>query len=249
LVESIEEIDINRHTIFNLHALLADNLIANPESIGRVRKIPVGIGKTAYTPLNIPQKIEEYFDLILAKGTAITSPFEQAFFLLVHIPYLQAFEDVNKRVSRLAANIPLIKHNFAPFSFVNVEVRDYIDAILGVYELNDFTLLADVFVKGYQHSVKRYKIIKEGVSEPNPFKVQYRDQLGQCVRDVILNQFKKSQAPTYVAQWVTENIPAADQKQFQNMVEQELLNIHEGNYARYRLRPAEFSKWFKGWKD
>ena len=40
----------------------------------------------------------------------INDAFEQAFFLMVHIPYLQAFEDINKRVSRLSANIPLIKH-------------------------------------------------------------------------------------------------------------------------------------------
>jgi hypothetical protein len=36
-------------------------------------------------------------------------PFEQSFFLLTHIAYLQAFTDVNKRTSRLSANIPKSK--------------------------------------------------------------------------------------------------------------------------------------------
>ena len=59
---------------------------------------------------------------------------------------MKPFEDVNKRVSRLAANIPLIRYNLCPLSFVDVPERAYIDGILGVYELNRIALLRDVFV-------------------------------------------------------------------------------------------------------
>lgn len=45
---------------------------------------------------------------------------------MVHLPYLQPFEDVNKRVSRLAANIPLVKHNLYPLSFIDISQEDYI---------------------------------------------------------------------------------------------------------------------------
>lgn len=55
---------------------------------------------------------------------------------MVQLPYLQPFEDVNKRVSRLAANIPLIKQKLAPLSFVDVPRNEYIEGTLGVYELN-----------------------------------------------------------------------------------------------------------------
>jgi hypothetical protein len=40
--------------------------------------------------------------------------------VMVHLPYLQPFVDVNKRVSRLAANIPMIQRNLCPLSFVDV---------------------------------------------------------------------------------------------------------------------------------
>jgi Fic family protein len=40
----------------------------------------------------------------LEKASQIQNPFEQAFFVLVQLPYHQPFDDVNKRVSRLAAN-------------------------------------------------------------------------------------------------------------------------------------------------
>lgn len=114
LVNSVEEIGFNRYTILNLHALLANNLLIDPTAPGRLRHIPVGIEKSVYHPLEMPQLIEEYFDQLLATAAAIKDPFEQAFFTMTQLPYLQPFDDVNKRVSRLAANIPLIKANFSP---------------------------------------------------------------------------------------------------------------------------------------
>ena len=78
---------------------------------------------TVYHPLEVPQLIEECFGKILDTAAAIADPFEQAFFALAHFAYLQGFEDVNKRVSRLAANIPLIRGNLCPLSFVDVPER------------------------------------------------------------------------------------------------------------------------------
>ena len=53
---------------------------------------------------------------------------------------MQPFEDVNKRVSRLAANISLIRMNLCPLSFVDVPERTSIDGIAGIYELNRVNL-------------------------------------------------------------------------------------------------------------
>ncbi len=124
LIDSAGEIDFNRYTLLNLHALLSDNLLADPMACGRLRSISVGIGRTVFLPLEGPQRIEECFQQILDTAAAIADPFEQAFFAMVHLPYLQPFEDVNKRVSRLAANIPLIKRNLCPLSFVDVPATD-----------------------------------------------------------------------------------------------------------------------------
>ena len=79
---------------------------------------------------------------MLEAAAAIQDPFEQAFFAMVQLPYLQPFEDVNKRVSRLAANIPLIQNNLCPLSFVDVAQSTYISAMLGIYELNQVDLLS-----------------------------------------------------------------------------------------------------------
>src|ERR1700719_2119449 len=42
LVDSAEEIGVNRYTITNLHALLADNLLDQPAYAGRLRETPIG---------------------------------------------------------------------------------------------------------------------------------------------------------------------------------------------------------------
>lgn len=123
LVEDAETIGFNRYTVQNLHAALADNLLADPGAGGRLRTISVSISGTAYQPTGIPQILEEVFDELLTKADAIEDPFEQAFFAMLHIPYLQPFEDVNKRVSRVSANTPLIKGNLAPLRFVDVPER------------------------------------------------------------------------------------------------------------------------------
>jgi Fic family protein len=92
----------------------------------------------------VPDLINECFEQVLDTAKAIQNPFEQAFFLMVHISYLQPFEDVNKRVSRLIANIPLIRLNLSPLSFVDVPQKTYINGLLAVYELNQIDLLRDV---------------------------------------------------------------------------------------------------------
>lgn len=112
----------------------------------RLRRIAVGIEKSAFHPLEVPQLIEECFNQLLATAQAIHDPFEQSFFAMVHLPYLQPFDDVNKRVSRLAANIPFIKANLSPLAFTDVPRSTYTNAILGVYELNKVDLLKDVFI-------------------------------------------------------------------------------------------------------
>lgn len=48
------------------------------------------------------------------------APVRGLFVLMVHIPVLQPFEDVNTRASRLRASIPLIRHNLSPLPFMTL---------------------------------------------------------------------------------------------------------------------------------
>ena len=248
LVDEADEIGFNRYTILNLHALLADNLLADPQAIGRLRRIPVGIEGTVYHPLEVPQLIEECFDQVLDTAAAITDPFEQAFFALVHFAYLQGFEDVNKRVSRFAANVPLIQANLCPLSFVDMPERAYIDGVLAIYELNRVELLRDLFVWAYERSSARYSAVRQSLGEPDPFRLRYRALVAELVSAVVRTGMDKKAATALARRRAAEQVPPTSQARFVEVVETEIMSLHEGNIARYRLRPAEYQAWRQDWR-
>ena len=247
LVNAADEIGFNRYTILNLHGILANNLLPDEGAAGRLRHITVGIDGSTYQPLAVPQQIEEYFDQILATAAAIEDPYEQAFFVMAQLPYLQPFDDVNKRVSRLAANIPFIKRNLSPLSFTDVPRKLYTEATLGVYELNDVALLKDVFIWAYGRSAEHYAAVRQSLGEPDPFRFRYRAALRQIVADVVRERLDRQVAAGFLAQWTEKNIAPEDRARFREMAEAELLSLHGGNFARYQLRPAEFAAWQAVW--
>jgi len=247
LVHSAEEIGLNRYTILNLHALLANNLLPDPAAPGRLRTHGVGIGRSVYTPLAIPQLIEEMFELMLAKARQIVNPFEQAFFMMVHLPYLQPFEDVNKRVSRLAVNIPLNSHNLIPLSFVDVPDDLYIRGLLAVYELNRVELLKDVFLWAYERSSARYAVVRQSIGEPDLFRMKHRQAIRSLVTEVVSSAMSQAAASTFIEQRAV-SIPEKERGKFIEYVETELLSLHEGNFARYYISPSEFDRWKEAWR-
>jgi hypothetical protein len=249
LVEAADEIGFNRHTILNLHALLADNLLGDPTAPGRLRREPVGIGLSVYHPLEVPQLIDECFNRLLATAAAIRDPFEQAFFALIQIPYLQPFLDVNKRVSRLAANIPLIKGNLAPLSFVAVPEATYTQAMLAVYELNRIDPIKDVFLWAYERSSDRYVAIRQSLGEPDPFRLRHRADLKRIVAEIIRAPMDQNAASVRIKAFAADRVEQRERAKFIETAETDLLSLHEGNFARYQIRPSEFVAWRRVWEQ
>jgi len=242
LVESAENIHFNRYTILNLHALLSHNLLSDPAACGRLRAIPVGIGESVYFPLAVPPLINECFEQILNTAEAIENPFEQAFFVMVQLPYLQPFEDVNKRVSRLAANLPLIRKNCCPLSFVDVPEKDYINGLLGVYELNRIELRRAIFIWAYERSCLLYTATRKTLGDPDPFRLKYRDLIREATTEIVRLRLNEHSADQLVQQ-KAQAIPSEDQPRFIETICTEIHGLHEGNIARYKLRPSEYRAW------
>jgi hypothetical protein len=241
MVDLGDDLMFNRQIILNFHAILSDNLLNDTNASGRLRRIPVGITGSVYHPLEVPQLIEEYFEQVVNTAAAIRNPFEQAFFAMVHIPYLQPFEDVNKRVSRLAANIPFVRENLSPLSFIDVPERAYFEGLLGVYELNRVDLLRDVFVWAYERSAQRYVAVRQSLGEPDKFRLKFRNELTEVVGEIV-----RSDSPPTVEAVTTaarERVPTEYLDDFVRMTLTDLENLHEGNFARFRLRPSEYQNW------
>ena len=166
---------------------------------------------------------------------------------MVHLPYLQPFEDVNKRVSRLAANIPLIKRNLCPLSFVDVPQQTYVSAMLGIYERNRIELLRDVFVWAYKRSCARYSAVRQSLGEPDPFRLKYRQLIVEAVGDVVRGRMGKAEAISFVHRHAEGRVPEQDRARLVEVIETQLLALHEGSIARYRLRPSQYQAWKEAW--
>ena len=247
LVGNAAEIGFNRYTILNLHGILANNLLADPGAAGRLRHIGVGIERSVYHPPETPQLVQECFDQLLATAAAITDPFEQSLFVMAQLPYLQPFDDVNKRVSRIAANIPFVKANLSPLSFTDLPRGLYTDAILGVYELNRVDLLRDVFIWAYERSAARYAAVRQSLGEPDPFRLRHRDALRAVVAEFVRGRVPRTQAAAYIASRAEQTIASDERQVFREVAEAEILQLHEGNFARYQITPGEFAAWREVW--
>jgi len=241
LVRDTEHVGVNPETIIGLHAFLSDGLMPDPATCGRLRNRPVEIGGSVYLPIALPQRIEELFGVVVEMAAEILDPFEQAFFLMVHLPYLQPFEDVNKRVSRLAANIPFIRHNLSPLSFIDVAAKDYIEALLGAYELNRVELLRDIFVRAYERSCQQYVAVRQQLIPPDAVRLRYRTQLSALVAAIIRSGAKVDLAA--IRAQVPGTVAETDRERFVALAMEEFQNLHSGNAIRFGLRPLEFAVW------
>ncbi len=241
LVENIDTAEFNRYTLMNLHSTLAENLLPNPADEGRVRQHAVDIGKSVYRPLSAPQQIDDFLDMMLSKANQIGDPFEQSFFMMVHVPYLQPFADINKRTSRLAANLPLFRANLCPLTFLDVPEHAYSRAILGVYEMTRVELLRDLYVWAYARSTQEYLTIKQELVEPDPVRLAWRDFIKQAIRNVVTQPDRDPL--TSIQQATEERVPESERDNVQALIVEELRRLHEGVLARYGLKPSEFAIW------
>jgi Fic family protein len=240
VVENLAAITISRPDLFNIHALLSDGLLADPAMAGRLRRLPVGITHSSFRPLDDQFEIEEEFDILVEKAAAIHDPFEQSFFLLVHIPYLQAFDDVNKRTSRIAANVPLLKADLAPMSYLTMEDSAYIDGLIGIYELNNVSLLREVYLDAYLTSAENYRTLRAEIETPGKSALVYRDFVRRAVRRCVL-EWKAFRPELIRAMAAEADIPDADREEVVHYIGNELRGLHEGNVIRYRLRPEDLT--------
>lgn len=156
MCEQRTNIDLQKRDIFDIHKLLTLNLLGNPSDGGRLRQGIIFFDGSRYKPIDNTFVLEDQFRLFCEKAALIKDPFEKSLFTMLFIPYLQPFQDGNKRTSRLCMNIPLLKSGLAPFSFTTVPKRDYMFALLAFYERNRIEPMVKVFVDAYAQSTPKY---------------------------------------------------------------------------------------------
>jgi len=244
LVENAQDIELNSLTIRNLHHLLSQDLLANPEACGNIRSVEVDIGQSNYKPLNNPHQLKELFELILFKARKIENPFEQSFFLLVHLSYLQAFEDVNKRTSRMCCNIPFIEENLCPLSFTDVARDDYTVALLTVYEKNNVSPMLELFSWAYLRSCEQYGVVKKSLGEIDAFRIQYRQQRKEIMGLVVKKGLHGKLAENLIEEFC-QHYDIKDVAKFTAMTLADLITLHAGAIIGLGITEAQLNKWME----
>lgn len=241
LVDNADKITINFETICTIHYLLADGLLSSGQA-GIVRDHGVKVGGSTYLPLDNELQLEQLLTIISAKAALINDPYEQSFFLLVHIAYLQAFADVNKRTSRLSANIPLIKNNLVPLSFNAISKKDYHDAMIIAYELKDIKPLVSLYYYSYGLTCREYDSSVESLGFDR-IKIIYRDVRREILKNIITMQLKDKSIGDYVEKEAQRLIPVVDQVEFVETIRKEIEVLSPNHIAGLGITKEEFLVW------
>lgn len=241
MVDNGPKIDVTEQTIYTVHYLLSDGLVESRYA-GKIRDHGVRIGGSTYIPFEDKRHLEIRFNRIIEKAALIENPYEQSLFLLVHISYLQAFSDVNKRTARLSANIPLIKSNLVPLSFNDVEREDYISAVIAIYELQDTRPLLDLYLFSYMRTCALYDSTVQALGF-DEIRVRYRQQRRALIRHIILNKLAGASLNDYISN-ETLKLPNEKDRQFffEDMME-DLKEIDVNRIAGLGITPDQLMEW------
>ena len=112
-----------------------------------IRQRLVRITASNYEPLAAPVKLQELADSILLAINGQESPLAKALISLAFMPYLQPFEDGNKRTGRILANAILIHSLGRGFSLRSTDAKHLALAYLSFYEFNSLEALAKILQK------------------------------------------------------------------------------------------------------
>ena len=127
-------------TVEEIHKRISHNL--GIES--GIRKRVVKISASNYSPPANPHKLREGTDSLLSIISKQRNPGGRALLALSLMPYLQPFEDGNKRIGRMLANAVLIHSIGRGISLRNVDAKQLALAYLSFYEFNSLRALAKI---------------------------------------------------------------------------------------------------------
>lgn len=246
LVDNAPRLTVSAQTIYTLHYLLSDALV-EAKYAGKVRDHGVRIGGSTYVPSEDPTWLQSQIERIAHKASQIQNPYEQSIFLLVHITYLQAFADVNKRTARLCANIPLIVNNLVPLSFNDVERDDYTSAILSIYELQNVGPLVDLYAFSYLRTCAMYDSTVKAIGF-DEIRVRYRQQRRSLIRDIILQQLVGPSLTQYLSEQIGKLVARVDQDAFLEDVLEDLREMDMSRVAGLGITPDQLDAWLKKYR-
>jgi hypothetical protein len=69
-----------------------------------------------------------------------------------------------------------------------------------------------------------------------------------AVAEVVTQAMDKKKAAAFIKQYAAKQVVEEDRARFVEVVETEVMSLHEGNFVRYRLRPSQYQSWKEKWR-
>ncbi|MBT6843456.1 MAG: DeoR family transcriptional regulator [Candidatus Melainabacteria bacterium] len=144
--------DLSLNNLTELHSLIVDQL-----EIGKqIRTRLVGITGTNYQPLDNEFQIKEALLKTCKLINQCSDPMVKSLYASALLAYIQAFEDGNKRTSRIVTNALLIAYDYCPLSYRSIDIGEYKKAVLLFYEQNNIRYLKELLIEQYEFAVDHY---------------------------------------------------------------------------------------------
>ena len=143
----------------------------------------------------------------------------------------------------------MLRKKLRPVSFFDVQEPLYIQALLGVYELGDVSLLRDVFLWAYRQSAMHNKTIVTSLGAPDPISVRYRGLITRSVKELVEAKTNRAVVWPAIAWLLGKDVDPNEREQLGREVEQQLLDLHEGNIKRFNISQEDFDQWKSNWEE
>ena len=241
LVDRAPRLEVSYDEIRTLHFLLSDGLVP-ARYAGKIRDQGVRVGASTYIPIESQEILDRQLFAVARKGAAIVNPYEQSLFLLVHIAYLQAFIDVNKRPARLSANIPLVKHNRVPLSFRSVEKDDYASAVIAIYEKRDVRPMADLYIASYARTCREYDATVEALGF-DEIRVRYRRHRREILGTIVGDELTGDALARYLATHAALGVPQEHRDSFLEDLKEDLDELSPHRIAGLGITQRQLQRW------
>lgn len=136
------------------HSILMRGLLDDQELGAARRTVGTMIGGSSYLPPTGVANLNRELSILLGEFHKIQDPFAKSIYSAVNLPYLQYFEDGNKRTARVFQNAILLANNLLPVLFPITVIGEFVEATLTYYELGDHSLSRIFTLKAYQTSYR-----------------------------------------------------------------------------------------------
>ncbi len=78
--------------------------------------------------------------------------------------------------------------------------------------------------------------------------LKYRQAVKEAIAGVVRERLGKARTISFIHDLAAGHVDVVDRARFIEIVEDELISLHEGSIARFRLGAIEFRAWRDGWR-